>query len=248
MFPDALGQAQRHHRAGRRAAAHRRLQRPGPGRGPRPVHRRERARALDELKTLGRGGAEPPLAVAGGPRAGGAARGGGALLGPPGSHARSILSGATGTASRCGSGPVASASRRRRISFGPCAISWAPIPSTTSRRADPDGLSVFAGVREAAARAGAADRGSEADRHRAPDRHRGRARGPAGQARVAPGGDLSESHTDPAGHGRPPSPPPLHPRLPQHHLHRLHRTARRPALPGRPRDRGRVGAARRASR
>ena len=77
---------------------------------------------------------------------------------------RSILSGATATGRRSGSGPAASASRRRRTSFGPCAISWAPIPSTTSRRDDPDGLSLHAGVREAAARAGAADRGAEAHR------------------------------------------------------------------------------------
>ena len=208
----------------------------------------ESARALEELKALGRGGAEPPLAGTR-PRPARTRSGRRRRSAPPTRAPRPcILNGATGTGSRCGSGPVASASRRRTTSFGPCAISWAPIPSTTSKRADPDGLSVFAGVREAAARAGAADRGPEADRHRAADRHRGRARGPPGQARNAAGGDLPEPHPHPAGHGRPPSPPPLYAGLPEHHLHRLHRTPRRPPLHGRPRDRRRLGAARAASR
>ncbi len=41
---------------------------------------------------------------------------------------------------------------------------------------------------------------------------------------------------------------PYTPRLSQHDLHRFHRDARRPALHGRPRDRRRLGAARRAYR
>src|SRR5262249_5129275 len=50
---------------------------------------------------------------------------------------RSILSGATGTAKTCASAPVASASRRKTTSSGPCAISWVPTPFTTSRQVDP---------------------------------------------------------------------------------------------------------------
>ena len=171
-----LGQAQRDHPAGRGPAAHRRLQRPRPGRGPRAVHRRVARGRWTQLKASG--AVALSLRWRSPARARRRTPSGRPLRSARRTRARRpcILNGATGTGSRCGSGPVASASRRRRTSFGPCAISWAPIPSTTSRRDDPDGLSLYAGVREASARAGAADRGPEADRQRTTDRHRRRAR------------------------------------------------------------------------
>ena len=202
----------------------------------------ETARPLDELKSSGAVGAEPAVALP--VRAASRRR---CRRSPPCARRtpgprRSILNGATATARRFGSGPGASAWRRKTTSFGLCATCWAPNPSTTSRRDEPDGLCLHAGLREAAAGAGAADRRSEAHRERAADRHRrASCEGLQGKLDVAASRHLPEPHPAAAGHGGPPPPPAVHARLPQHHLHRLHRAARRPALHGRSGHRRRLG-------
>ncbi len=85
-LPRCLGQAQPDDRGRRGAAAHRRLQRPGPGRGPRAVHRRVGA-PLDDLKTAGAVALSLRWRAPDGPAAGGAPGGRGALFRAPGSHA-----------------------------------------------------------------------------------------------------------------------------------------------------------------
>ncbi len=210
-----------------------------------PVHRRVGAPLAELQARRARVALEPALAGAGGARTP-------TRSGRPRRSARRIrarrrsrLSGATGTARRSASGPAASGSRRKTTSFSALRDLLGADPSTTSRRDDSMASAVHAGVREAAARAGAADRRAEAARRRS-----GRSTSTASSSACSASStrcarrSTGISRRCSACRSRA-TPPPVHARLPQHALHRLHRAARRPALSRRRGDRRRLGAARR---
>jgi len=113
------------------------------------------------------------------------------------------MSGATGNGESVRSGP----SHPRRGGddlVRPCAISWAPIPSTTSRRVDPM-ASAYRWSSRSRCSNWAADPGLEAVGTERADRHRRRARRAPGQARI-PAADIYRNLTRFSGSWSPATP------------------------------------------